>query len=326
MEPSTKTTNPPSRGELRRAMGAGDPVALADAWQVSRHLWPMLRALGYESGYLGGRGANSDALAGRAPHLRPAGTPPGYLSFVAMVPDASEHDRIQLHHPGRDLPRLPEYRGQLGVVLQDVPFRQSPSTGQRAQALPDYGSKVLTEGIVLSARAGISVSLVHSLVLDSPDPAGRRNLARQADLVGALRVPPRPSPDGLGVPFDVVLLRRRPTGARSAGHAFTDTSPIALGQRLVTINEYFAAHPEHVLGRVLPGPDGATLLAPSADRTRLGQRMQEAFTRIGGTATQQGLTAPGFLRTPTSNQPQAPAAPRPIGQGDRPNARDDLHL
>jgi hypothetical protein len=320
------TTRTPTPADLRRAMGAGDPAALADAWQVGRHLWPVLRALGYDSGYLGGRGANSDALAGRAPHLRRAGSPPGYLAFVAMIPEASRHDRIRLHHPGSDLPRLPEYRGQLGVVLQDVPFKQSPSAPQQARALADYGTKALTEGIVLSARGGISVALVHPQVLDSSDPTGRKHLARQADLVGALRVPPRPSPGGPGVPFDVVLLRRRPSGSRSAGHSFTDVASIQLGERLVTINEYFAAHPEHVLGQVRPGSGSSTLLVPVADRTRLGERMQEAFKRIGGAATQRGLTAPGFLHPPAPDQPRIPATPTPIDRGERPGTGNTLHL
>ncbi|MFJ3408199.1 hypothetical protein [Promicromonospora sp. NPDC090134] len=326
MNPTTTTNSPPSPAELHRAMGAGDPAALADAWQVSRHLWPMLRALGYESGYLGGRGANSDALAGRAPHLRPAGAPPGYLAFVAVVPNAAMHDRIRLHHQGADLPRLAEHRGQLGVVLQDVPFKQTRTTPENARALAGYGTKVLTEGIVLATRGGISVSLVHPQVLDSPDPTGRKNLARQADLVGALRVPPRPSPDGLGMPFDVVLLRRRPTGARSTGHPFTDISLVPLDEKLVTTNEYFAAHPEHVLGPVLSRSEGPMLLAPVADRTRLGQRMQEVFTRIGGAATQHGLTAPGFLRTPTPDPARTSSMPGAIDHGERPDPSSSLRL
>lgn len=325
MAPINTTSQAPTPAQLRRAMGAGDPAALADAWQVGRHLWPMLRALGYDSGYLGGRGANSDALAGRAPHLR-RGAAPGYLAFVALIPGPDGHDRIRLHHQGADLPRLPEHRGQLGVVLQDVPFRQSPSTPQQAQALANYGTKTLTEGIGLTPRGGISISLVHPNVLDSPDPTGRKNLARQADLVGALRVPPRPAPDGLGLPFDVVLLRRRPTGARSTGHPFTDISSVPLGEQLVTINEYFAAHPEHVLGRVLPRPDGSTSLVPSGDRTGLGQRMQEAFTRIGGAATQRGLTAPGFLRPPTPEPGHRSSIARTNDRGERPDASSGLHL
>ncbi|WP_423464187.1 hypothetical protein ACO229_06435 [Promicromonospora sp. MS192] len=83
------------------------------------------------------------------------------------------------------------------------------------------------------------------------------------------------------------------------------------------------AHPEHVLGRVLPEPDGSTRLVPAADRTRLGHRMQEAFTRIGGAATQRGLTAPGFLRPP--EQP-SPGVPRRVGHGTHPGASTDLYL
>lgn len=322
MKPTTTTTPASAAADLRLATGAGDPVALADAWQVGRRLWPVLRALGYESGYLGGRGANSDALAGRAPHHRRTGTPAGYLAFVAMIPDATGHDQVRLHHQGADLPRLPEHRGQLDVVLQDVPFRQSYKKGQE-RALAEYGTKFLTEGVLLSTRGGISVSLVHPQVLDNPDPSGRKKLARQADLVGALRLPPRPTPDGPGMPFDVVLLRRRPTGVRNTSHPFTDLSMIQLGERSTMINEYFATHPEHVLSRVVPGPGSSPLLVPVADRTRLGERMEEAFTRIGGSATQRKLTAPGFLQPTTpDDRPAPPDMPRPVDHGERPGAHD----
>lgn len=324
MEPTTTTTAPtPSAADLRRAMGAGDPDALADAWQVGRHLWPVLRALGYERGYLGGRGANSDALAGRAPHHRRTGTPAGYLAFVAMIPDAVGHDQLRLHHQGADLPRLPEHSGQLDVVLQDVPFRQFYKKGQE-RALAEYGTKFLTEGVLLSTRGGISVSLVHPQVLDSADPSGRKQLARQADLVGALRLPPRPTPDGRpGMPFDVVLLRRRPTGVRNTGHPFTALSMIQVGERSAIINEYFATHPANVLSPVAPGPGSSPLLVPVADRTPLGQRMEEAFKRIGGDATQRKLTAPGFLHPPTpADRPAHPDLPRPVDHDERPSAHD----
>lgn len=325
MKPTTSTPAAPTSraAELRRATGAGDPVALADAWQVGRRLWPVLRALGYESGYLGGRGANSDALAGRAPHHRRAGTPAGYLAFVALIPGALEHDRVRLHHQGADLPRLPEHGGQLDVVLQDVPFKQAPYNKGQEQALAEYGTRFLTEGVLLSTRGGISVSLVHPQVLDSPDPSGRKKLARQADLVGALRLPPRPAPDGPGTPFDVVLLRRRPSGARSTGHPFTDVSMIQLGERSAMINEYFIAHPQHVLSRVLPGPGSSTLLVPVEDRTRLGEDMEEAFLRIGGGATQRKLTAPGFLHPPTPDHPVHPDTSRgSVDHGERPGGHD----
>jgi hypothetical protein len=326
MKPQTTTTptaQTPAAAELRRATGAGDPAALADAWQVGRHLWPVLRALGYDSGYLGGRGANSDALAGRAPHHRRTGTPAGYLAFVAMIPDVTGHDHVRLHHQGADLPRLPEHSGQFDVVLQDIPFRQSPYKKGQERALAEYGTTFLTEGILLSTRGGISVSLVHPQVLDSPDPRWRKNLARQADLVGALRLPPRPSPDGPGMPFDVVLLRRRPTGVRNTGHPFTDVSMIQLGERAAMINEYFTVHPEHVLSRVVPGPGSSPLLVPVADRTQLGQRMEEAFKRIGGSATQRKLTAPGFLHPPTPDRrPPQPDPPRPVDHGERHGTQD----
>jgi hypothetical protein len=302
---TSATTNSATPGAgLRRGLGAGDPASIADAWQVGRYLWPVLRALGYQDGFVGGRGANSDALAGQPPHLRRAGMPLGYLSFVAAIPDASVHHDIQLQHLNTDLPRLPEYRAQLDVVLQDVPFKQWPSAPGQAQALADYGSRYLAEGITLSARGGISVSLIHPQVLDSPDPSRRKDLARQADLVGALRLPPRTSSDGFGSAVDVVMLRHRPHGTRNAGPAYTNVSPVRVGDRIAMVNEYFATHPGNVLGQVLVGPGDTLRLVPVADRAGLGQELHDAFKEIGGAATQLGLTGPGFLHTPTPQDPR----------------------
>ncbi|MFC8797027.1 hypothetical protein ACFT2C_04795 [Promicromonospora sp. NPDC057138] len=333
--PTSGTTGRLSEAALLRGLGAGDPAAIADAWQVGRHLWPVLRTLGYQAGFVGGRGANSDALAGRPPHLRPSGAPAGYRAFVATIPDASGHYDIQLQHLPADLPRLPEYRGQLDVVLQDVPFKQWPTTTRQTpsraagttpgqgQALADYGTEYLTQAITLSTRGGISVSLVHPQVLDSPDPTGRQALARQADLVGALRLPPRASPNGTGTGVDVVMLRRRSHGTRSTGPGFTDLSTVRVGDRWARVNEYFATHPGNVLGRVLPGPDASLLMVPAGDRAGLGQQMQDAFKLIGGAATQLKLTAPGHLSTQPEHRLE-PTTPYDRGGSDTSQATMSL--
>jgi hypothetical protein len=298
---------------------------IADNWQLATHLWPALHALGYRSGTLGGRGADADILAGRPPHLRryEPDAPndlsdvhevrrEAFMSFIAQVPARFPHVDLTVRHQAQDLVEMPAHRGQLDVVLQGVPYKQWTCPPGSSRLFADHATDFLQAGLDLTRRGGISINLVHQQFLDHPDPDLRQQLTRRADLIGALRLPPRHDPDrpdGYGPipPVDVVLLRRRPKGAHRSGPAFTDLAPITVNGRAATINEYYARHPGNVLGDLVPGYKGhINMLAPTVDREGLGWQIHHALGRIVSSALQHGLTAPGFLRPP--QPPEYPAS------------------
>lgn len=292
----------------------------ADVWQLATHLWPALHALGYRSGTLGGRGGDADILAGLPPHLRHLdgedalnqARHEAFMSFIAQIPARFPHTELAIRHQDRDLVKVPGHRRRLDVVLQGVPFKQWTCPPGADRAFAGHATDFLRQGVALTRRGGISIHLVHQMFLDAPNPDLRRQIARHADLVGALRLAPRPTPDipeayEPVAPVDVVLLRRRPRGADRAGHAFTVPVGIVVDGQAATINEYYARHPGNVLGTLVRGRKGhSTMLAPTVDREGLGWQIHHALSRIVAVATLRGLTAPGVVR-PLEQRPNQPS-------------------
>lgn len=315
---------PQAHPEARDATERRD--RMANIWQLATHLWPALHALGYRTGALGGRGGDADILAGVPPHQRHHDTPHGgphdghdvrdlirreaFMSFIAPIPAQFPHTALNLEHQDRDLVEVRGHRGRLDVVLQGVPFKQWTCPPGAEQVFAGHATDFLRQGVALTRRGGISIHLVHQMFLDAPDPDLRQRLARHADLVGALRLPPRPAAthsDGPAPPLDVVLLRRRPRGSGRAGHAFTVPAGIDVDGRAAAINEYYARHPDNVLGTLVRGRKGhSTMLAPTIDREGLGWQIRHALGRIVTVATLRGLTAPDFVRPPEHPRHPAP--------------------
>jgi hypothetical protein len=142
---------------------------------------------------------------------------------VAQIPARFPYVDLTIRHQARDLVKMPEHRGQLDVVLQGVPFKQWTCPPGLARMFADHATDFLREGLLLTRRGGISINLVHQQFLDAPANDLRRRVARRADLIGALRLPPRPTPgrpagyDQPGPPVDVVVLRRRSHRSGRAG-------------------------------------------------------------------------------------------------------------
>ncbi|RPF21446.1 hypothetical protein [Myceligenerans xiligouense] len=283
---------------------------MADVWQLATCLWPALHALGYRSGVLGGRGGKVDILSGLPPHLRhrdgqgaldPAQSK-AFMSFVAPIPARFPHTELAIKHQDRDLVEVRGQRGRLDVVLQGVPFKQWTCPLGADRVFAEHATDFVRRGVALTRRGGSSIHLVHQMFLDAPDPDLRRQVARHADMVGALRLPFRPTTahsEEPAPPLDVVLLRRRPRGAGRTGHPFTVPVGIVVDGKAATINEYYARHPGNVLGTLVHGNKGhPTMLAPTIDREGLGWQIHRALGRIAAVATQRGLTAADVVRPP----------------------------
>jgi hypothetical protein len=69
-------------------------------------------------------------------------------------------------------------------------------------------------------------------------------------LLGAVRLPNTAfqANAGTSVTADILFLRKREATARPTGHAWEDLRPIETEDGPAYINEYFAAHPEMMLG------------------------------------------------------------------------------
>ena len=86
--------------------------------------------------------------------------------------------------------------------------------------------------------------------MDKQDDTIRRHLAEHADLLGAIRLPNTAFKGNAGteVTTDILFLRKRAPGAQPAGHAWRGLETIDSPDGPIAVNEYYARHPEMMLG------------------------------------------------------------------------------
>lgn len=98
---------------------------------------------------------------------------------------------------------------------------------------------------------GLLVFVTSKGTMDKANDRARKYLAERADLVGAIRLPQTAFKDNAGteVVTDVIFLRKRAEGQEPAGEAWGGLAEVKTAQGPTMVNEYFAAHPEMVLGR-----------------------------------------------------------------------------
>ena len=98
---------------------------------------------------------------------------------------------------------------------------------------------------------GLLVFVTSKGTMDKATDRARKYLSERADLVGAVRLPQTAFKDNAGteVVTDVIFLKKRAEGQEPAGQAWQGLAEVQTAQGPAYVNEYFAAHPEMVLGR-----------------------------------------------------------------------------
>lgn len=98
---------------------------------------------------------------------------------------------------------------------------------------------------------GLLVFVTSKGTMDKNSDRARKYLSERADLLGAIRLPQTAFKDNAGteVVTDVIFLRKRMPGQEAAGEAWNGLAEVSTAQGPAMVNEYFAAHPEMVLGK-----------------------------------------------------------------------------
>ena len=156
--------------------------------------------------------------------------------------------------------------------------------------------------------------------LDKVDGALREYVAAQADLVGAIRLPNDAFKRNANteVTTDIVILRKRLPGEPPAGPAWKEVTAItnSVGES-IAVNEYFAAHPEMMLGEMrlegrMYGRGEPTLVGNGRD---LAEQLAEAIALLAAGCLPPGAAAGGtpdpgaVLPRPGTHQAQRVRAP-----------------
>lgn len=125
-------------------------------------------------------------------------------------------------------------------------------------------------------RGGLQIFVTSKGTMDKSSDKSRKYLAKNAILLGAIRLPQTAFKDNAGteVVTDIIFLQKRGEGVQDNGIQWMNTKEVQTPDGPAMINEYFADHPEMVLGKhALQGSmyraNEYTVLPPDGDIEKL---------------------------------------------------------
>jgi len=138
------------------------------------------------------------------------------------------------------------------AVVGNVPFgdyavHDPAMKHQLTRAIHDY---FFAKSLEKLRPGGVMALITSRYTMDKQADAIRRHLAEHADLLGAIRLPNTAfkGNSGTEVTTDILFLRKRAPGAQPAGDAWRGLATIDSPDGPIAINEYYARHPEMMLG------------------------------------------------------------------------------
>ena len=129
--------------------------------------------------------------------------------------------------------------------VYDPAYRRSP---QLTRSIHDY---FLTKTIDVVRPGGVIALITSRYTMDKEDSTVRRHLSERATLLGAVRLPNTTFKANAGteVTTDILFLQKR-SPETPPGESWAELRSIATADGPMEINEYFARHPEMMLGRM----------------------------------------------------------------------------
>jgi len=144
--------------------------------------------------------------------------------------------------------------GGFDVAVGNVPFGDYKPFDPRFKGwnflIHDYFFAATLEKV---RPGGLIMFITSKGTLDKQDTALREYVSQQADLVGAIRLPNDAFKKNANteVTTDIVMLRKRLPGELPSGPAWKNVAEITnSAEEIIPVNEYFAAHPEMMLGEM----------------------------------------------------------------------------
>ncbi len=176
------------------------------------------------------------------------------LRYIGVELDSISGRIARALHPDHDI-RIENFRDTklpkdgVDAVIGNVPFANLTLDyrGQK-MSLHDY---FIAKSVDALRPGGIAGFVTSRYTLDRQNAAVREYLGSKADFIGAIRLPSGAfKHQGTEVVTDIVFLRKRAPGepARHEEAEWQNSMPFEIGDREVSINRYFARHPEMVLG------------------------------------------------------------------------------
>ncbi|MYR09042.1 hypothetical protein GTY62_00115 [Streptomyces sp. SID724] len=215
--------------------------------EITSALWQALTDLGFDGGEVLEPGSGSGVTFGTAPES-------ARLTGVEIEPTSAAISRLLA--PGvtvlnESFADTVAPDGSFDGVVGNVPFaRVSLYDPRHNRGRHRLHNHFLIKSVALTRPGGVVALITSRHTLDAESATARKELSEMADLLGAVRLPNKAFARSAGtdVVTDILVLRRRMDGEEPLDRSWLTSSKRAVGEHQLPVNDYFAAHPEHVLG------------------------------------------------------------------------------
>jgi N12 class adenine-specific DNA methylase len=280
-------------------------------------VWAGVRQLGFTAGTVLEPGCGTGNFIGFAPDgVTVTGVelePVTAQIAAALYPDAEILSESFAGTRGRE--------NWFDLAIGNVPFGKAALHDRvHNQGGHSIHNHFIIKALHFTRPGGLLAVITSRYTMDSRNPAARREIAALADLAGAIRLPSGAHQQAAGtkVVTDLLLFRRREPGRPPDDLAWEQTRTIELDGAEVPVSEYFADHPDMVLG-TLSADGGAynaddLVVVPDGDTI---QALGQALDRIASDAASRALT---WTEGPPAGERAAGPLPGP------PSAHPDGYL
>ena len=233
---------------------------------IVRAIWSGLLRLGWR----GGRVLEPGIGTGLFPALMPEDLRPvAHVTGVELDPVTARIARLlqpRARIVNGDFARM-DLPAHFDLAIGNPPF--SDRTVRSDQAYRGLGLRLhdyfIVKAIDRLKPGGLAAFVTSSGTMDKADPSARETIARQADLVAALRLPEGSfrAEAGTNVVADILYFRKRRPDDAEGDMSWLETEevrPATEDEGPIRVNRWFAQHPDHVLGihATTSGPFGET--------------------------------------------------------------------
>lgn len=225
--------------------------------QIVTGMWQMMQRLGFG----GGRTIETSAGIGNFIGLQPENAKAA-SQWTAVELDQLTGDMLKLLYPSANTfqqgyQNFTAPDDYFDLAISNVPFSNEIkilSDRRYSKLRPNLHDYFFLKSIDKIRPGGLLAFITSTGTMDKPRSELRQILRETADLVAAFRLPENTfgKNAGTAVVTDLIILQKREPGQKAGGQQWlsTGTVPDPAGGKDIPINEYYVAHPEHVLGIV----------------------------------------------------------------------------
>lgn len=270
-------------------------------------MWETMSDLGLESGRVLEPGTGSGNYIGTAPQsMNMVG-----VELDPLTAAIAGHLYPQADVRSESFADTTVRQGEYDAAIGNVPFgdRHLPDPTWNPDARFSMHNHFMRKAIGGLHDGGVMAVITSQYSMDSQNPAFRAEVSKEADFLGAVRLPSgtHRRTAGTDVVTDVLLFRKRMAGEEPTPETrqWVKTSAIDVDDNGITrtprTNDYFIAHPENVLGEYsIGGQFHNSLQVTSNDLAAVPSQLRERLAFLAADAQAKGR---GYV--PLSEEEQA---------------------